>query len=66
MNYVMLGFANYTLVKAIKDYEKHGSPDGLGLNYSAFVIPEPCKTFIRVTSDEFKQIKQNLLPIEKN
>jgi hypothetical protein len=56
----MLGFANYTVSKAISDYSRYGSPDGMGLNFTAFVIPEPCDTFIRVGADEFSEIEANL------
>lgn len=53
--YLMVGFANYTVQKAIQDYRKHGSPDGMGLNFTAFIIPEPCKTFIQVSEEEFEE-----------
>lgn len=38
-----LGFDNRTLVEAIKQQPN----DGLGRNFTAFVIPKQCKTFIR-------------------
>ena len=60
-NYVLLGYANSTFVKAVKDYKKNGSPDGWGLNFSAFVIPEPCSTFVRVSEKEYKKFCETCL-----
>lgn len=55
-NYFMMGFANYTVQKAISEYCRFGSPDGMGLNFTAFVIPEPCSTFVRMGIEEFETI----------
>ena len=60
-NYFMIGFANYTIQKAICDYKTYGSPDGMGLNFTAFVIPEPCKTFVRLSEEEFEKLRTDPL-----
>ena len=62
--YYMMGFANYSVQKAISDYENYGSPDGMGLNFTAFVIPEPCPTFRRVESKVLKEYEKKLLTIQ--
>lgn len=51
--YFLVGFANQTMQNAVSTYFKEGSPDGWGINFSAFVIPEPCKTFVKVEPKEF-------------
>lgn len=58
--YVLIGFANYTLQKAVSDYFKYGSEDGWGLNFTSFVIPEPCKTFERVNENCFEKTVKKL------
>ena len=45
---VPLGFANGSLVKALHNQPK----EGLGENFSAFVIPEICDTFKNCSKQE--------------
>lgn len=58
-NYFLVGFANQTVTDAVNSYFKVGSPDGWGINFSAFVIPEPCETFVRVSEEEFEKVSKN-------
>lgn len=45
---VPLGFANNTLVNAVHNQPK----DGMGENFTAFVIPKVCSTYRLVLEDE--------------
>lgn len=45
---VPIGFANSTLVKAIRDQPK----DGIGETFTAFVIPKKCSTYKLILEHE--------------
>jgi hypothetical protein len=47
---VPLGFANSTLVKAVNNQPQ----SGMGENFTAFVIPKICETFIKKENNENK------------
>lgn len=59
-NYLMLGFSNPSITSAYMEYKSVGSKDGWGINFDAFIIPEPCKTFKRVSDAEFSLFEMNL------
>ena len=46
---VPIGFANSTLTKAIQTQPE----DGMGENFTAFVIPKVCTTYRLVSKEEF-------------
>lgn len=60
-NYALLGYSNQTFKSALDKYFSTGSPDNWGINFSSFVIPEPCETFRRVSQKEFDEIAENCL-----
>lgn len=58
--YFLIGYANSTFQQAVFDCNKHGEPGGMGVEFTAFVIPEPCPTFIKVSGEEFRSIAEKL------
>jgi hypothetical protein len=62
--YILIGFANYPLQKVVSEYFQYGSESSLGINFTSFLIPEPCDTFRRVCDKEFKQLSLKLFTDE--
>lgn len=47
---VPLGFTNTSLIKAIQNQPK----DGVGEQFTAFVIPQECPTFVKEMEERYK------------
>jgi hypothetical protein len=53
--YFLIGYANNSFQQAVFDCNKYGEPGGMGVEFTAFVIPEPCQTFVKATEAEFAE-----------
>lgn len=53
--YFLIGYANSSFQQAIFDCNRFSEPGGRGTEFTAFVIPQPCPTFIKVTEEAFAE-----------
>lgn len=56
-DYSLIGFANGTLVKSINQYKEKKEKTGyklgeMGIGFNAFIIPEPCPSIVRMSSED--------------
>lgn len=58
-SYFLIGYANQTFQQAVFDCHMHGEPGGMGIEFTAFVIPEPCPTFLKASEEEFQAFEEN-------
>mgnify|MGYP000147329712 CR=1 FL=1 len=55
-DYSLIGFSNGSLNKSIKEYKKNKKEFGYelgenGINFDAFIIPEPCSTITKIATE---------------
>lgn len=54
--YLLLGFANDSFQGAVQ--KAYDTIESMGVEFTAFVIPEPCDTFTRLDEKDFKYFSE--------
>lgn len=55
----MMGFANPSLQSAVHKLFAGDHEPNWGIDFAAFVIPEPCNTFTRIDAKEFEKFEKS-------